>query len=142
MSDSHMRVDPTGFRAGGDADYGVSGSVEGDRGSSGHDLATHRGSRSPGDSWTGRTASWRWTAALGTLRAVCGEKHAHKLALYLDDRDVPDLIGQDEGVLSIFLFVARGLLDQLPEIINAWHRVQRAYRGAERNEGNSVDPDT
>ncbi len=58
------------------------------------------GGRPPGDSWTGRTASWRWTAALGTLRAVCGEKHAHKLPLYLGDRDVLGLIGKDEGVFN------------------------------------------
>ncbi len=29
-----MTVDPTGFRTGGEAEYGVSGFVEGDRGSS------------------------------------------------------------------------------------------------------------
>ncbi|MER8073379.1 hypothetical protein ABTZ59_34540 [Streptomyces sp. NPDC094034] len=46
------------------------------------------------------------------------------------------------GVLSIFLFVARGLLDQTPEVINAWHRVQRAYRGTEPDAGSSADPDT
>ncbi|CAM5673807.1 hypothetical protein SATRM34S_00085 [Streptomyces atroolivaceus] len=31
---------------------------------------------------------------------MCGEKHAHKLPLYLGDRDVHDLIGQDEGLLN------------------------------------------
>ncbi|MFF7816072.1 hypothetical protein ACF1E9_31315 [Streptomyces roseolus] len=38
------------------------------------------------------------TAVLDTPRAVCGETNAHKLALYLGDRDVPDPIGQDGQV--------------------------------------------
>ncbi|MEV7114405.1 hypothetical protein [Streptomyces anulatus] len=37
------------------------------------------------------------------------------------------------GVLSIFLFVARGLLDQLPEIITAWRKVQQAYQSTDRS---------
>ncbi|MFC9627198.1 hypothetical protein ACFTXM_47120 [Streptomyces sp. NPDC056930] len=35
-------------------------------------------------------------------------------------------------MLSIFLFVARGLLDQLPEIIIAWRKVQRMYQPERR----------
>ncbi|WP_187285011.1 hypothetical protein [Streptomyces sp. OR43] len=45
------------------------------------------------------------------------------------------------GVLSIFLFVARGLLNQLPEIIIAWRKVQRMYQNADRNVDNTTDPD-
>ncbi|MCY1655561.1 hypothetical protein AB0L83_31720 [Streptomyces sp. NPDC052071] len=46
------------------------------------------------------------------------------------------------GVLSIFLFVARGLLDQLPDIITAWRKVQRTYQSADRNVDDSTGPDT
>ncbi|MGW8863353.1 hypothetical protein ACWGNY_30775 [[Kitasatospora] papulosa] len=45
------------------------------------------------------------------------------------------------GVLSIFLFVARGLLDQLPDIITAWRKVQRTYQSADRNVDDSTGPD-
>lgn len=45
------------------------------------------------------------------------------------------------GVLSIFLFVARGLLDQLPEIIVAWRKVQRMYQSADRNVDDSTGTD-
>ncbi|MGW2699735.1 arsenate reductase/protein-tyrosine-phosphatase family protein [Streptomyces sp. NPDC001340] len=38
------------------------------------------------------------TAVLETLRAICGEKNAEKLALYLNDRDVPDPMGKDQAV--------------------------------------------
>ncbi|MFD9543470.1 hypothetical protein [Streptomyces sp. NPDC060022] len=45
------------------------------------------------------------------------------------------------GVLSIFLFVARGLLDQLPDIITAWRKVQRIYQSADRNGDDSRGTD-
>ena len=32
------------------------------------------------------------------------------------------------GVLTIALFVIKGLLDQLPEIAASWHRAKRAFR--------------
>ncbi|MFE2325295.1 hypothetical protein ACFXD5_15470 [Streptomyces sp. NPDC059385] len=37
------------------------------------------------------------------------------------------------GVLSILIFVVRALLDQLPDVITAWHRGQRMYQSADRN---------
>ncbi|MEY2229484.1 hypothetical protein [Streptomyces sp. BF23-19] len=45
------------------------------------------------------------------------------------------------GVLSIFLFVVRALLDQLPDIIGAWRKVQRIYQSAERNSDDPPGPD-
>uniref|UniRef100_UPI003F492599 hypothetical protein n=1 Tax=Streptomyces chartreusis TaxID=1969 RepID=UPI003F492599 len=32
------------------------------------------------------------------------------------------------GAASVFLFTVRGLLDQLPEVFEAWHRARRAIR--------------
>ncbi|QES48236.1 hypothetical protein DEJ50_10820 [Streptomyces venezuelae] len=32
------------------------------------------------------------------------------------------------GVVTILLFVVRGLLDQLPDVFAAWHRAKKAYR--------------
>ncbi|WP_149548082.1 hypothetical protein [Streptomyces marokkonensis] len=32
------------------------------------------------------------------------------------------------GVVTILLFVVRGMLDQLPEVFAAWQRVKKAYR--------------
>ncbi|MDX2650372.1 hypothetical protein [Streptomyces sp. NPDC001070] len=32
------------------------------------------------------------------------------------------------GVLSVLLFVVRGLLDQLPDVLIAWRRVKRAIQ--------------
>ncbi|MET9965931.1 hypothetical protein ABZZ80_08435 [Streptomyces sp. NPDC006356] len=32
------------------------------------------------------------------------------------------------GAVSVFLFTLRGLLDQLPEVLEAWHRARRAIR--------------
>ncbi|WP_329529705.1 hypothetical protein OG568_48305 (plasmid) [Streptomyces sp. NBC_01450] len=32
------------------------------------------------------------------------------------------------GALSVLLFTVRGLLDQLPEVFEAWHRAKRAIR--------------
>ncbi|MFD5792433.1 hypothetical protein ACFWIO_02675 [Streptomyces diastatochromogenes] len=32
------------------------------------------------------------------------------------------------GVVTILLFVVRGLLDQLPDVFAAWKRVKKAYR--------------
>lgn len=45
------------------------------------------------------------------------------------------------GVLSIFLFVARGLLDQLPEIIAAWRKVRRIYQSADQSVDDSTGTD-
>ncbi|WP_327177798.1 hypothetical protein OG599_22630 [Streptomyces sp. NBC_01335] len=39
-------------------------------------------------------------AALQTLRAIGGERYAHKLGLYLGDRDVPDPMGQGDDVFD------------------------------------------
>ncbi|MFE3884540.1 low molecular weight phosphotyrosine protein phosphatase [Streptomyces lydicus] len=39
-------------------------------------------------------------AVLETLRAISGEHNAHKLGLYLRDRDVPDPMGQGEAVFN------------------------------------------
>ncbi|MEU9985901.1 hypothetical protein AB0E10_03660 [Streptomyces sp. NPDC048045] len=35
------------------------------------------------------------------------------------------------GVVTILLFVVRGLLDQLPDVFAAWRRVKKAYRADE-----------
>ncbi|WP_179850934.1 hypothetical protein [Streptomyces sp. TLI_55] len=32
------------------------------------------------------------------------------------------------GVLAITLFAIKGLLDQLPDIAESWHRAKRAFR--------------
>ncbi|MFD4130382.1 hypothetical protein ACFXKK_35655 [Streptomyces globisporus] len=45
------------------------------------------------------------------------------------------------GVLSIFLFVARGLLDQLPEIITAWRKVQQTYQSTDPRVDESTGTD-
>ncbi|MFF5505861.1 low molecular weight phosphotyrosine protein phosphatase [Streptomyces roseolus] len=65
----------------------------------GHDLAAHRGQQITREllDWADSILAMD-AAVLDTLRAVCGETNAHKLALYLDDRDVPDPIGKDEQV--------------------------------------------
>ncbi|WP_330236400.1 hypothetical protein [Streptomyces sp. NBC_00566] len=35
------------------------------------------------------------------------------------------------SVVTILLFVVRGLLDQLPDVFAAWQRVKKAYRADE-----------
>ncbi|MGO4422531.1 low molecular weight phosphotyrosine protein phosphatase [Streptomyces sp. MCAF7] len=40
------------------------------------------------------------SAVLDTLRAICREDNAHKLALYLGDRDVPDPMSQGDDVFN------------------------------------------
>ncbi|MGP4009907.1 hypothetical protein [Streptomyces sp. 4N124] len=37
------------------------------------------------------------------------------------------------GVVTILLFTVRGILDQLPDLLAAWHRVKRAFRDQEPN---------
>ncbi|MFE4305710.1 hypothetical protein [Streptomyces sp. NPDC056891] len=36
------------------------------------------------------------------------------------------------GVAAIALFVLKGLLDQIPDLAESWHRARRAIRGDER----------
>ncbi|WP_255950171.1 hypothetical protein [Streptomyces odontomachi] len=45
------------------------------------------------------------------------------------------------GVVTILLFVIRGLLDQLPDVIAAWRRVKKAYRAdaSPADEGRDVE---
>ncbi|WP_326659082.1 hypothetical protein [Streptomyces canus] len=38
------------------------------------------------------------------------------------------------GAVSVFLFTVRGLLDQLPEVFEAWHRARRAIRDRAGND--------
>ncbi|MFH9711490.1 hypothetical protein ACH4MW_31925 [Streptomyces luteogriseus] len=45
------------------------------------------------------------------------------------------------GVVTILLFVVRGLLDQLPDVFAAWHRAKKAYRAdaSPTDEGRDVE---
>jgi hypothetical protein len=38
------------------------------------------------------------------------------------------------GAGSVLLFTVRGLLDQLPEVFEAWHRARRAIRDRARDD--------
>lgn len=35
------------------------------------------------------------------------------------------------GVLTVLLFVVRVVLDQVPEVLAAWHRVKKAFKPEE-----------
>ncbi|WP_181018606.1 hypothetical protein [Streptomyces lydicamycinicus] len=39
------------------------------------------------------------------------------------------------GVLAVALFVIKGLLDQVPDIAESWHRAKHAVRGQDRSDG-------
>lgn len=67
----------------------------------GYDLTHHRGQQITLDmlDWADDVLAMDATV-LATLRAVSGEHHAHKLGLYLQDRDVPDPMGQGEDVFN------------------------------------------
>ncbi|MET8723832.1 hypothetical protein [Streptomyces misionensis] len=41
------------------------------------------------------------------------------------------------GVAAIALFVIKGLLDQLPEVAQSWHRARRAFRSDDRPDSDS-----
>ncbi|MFH8564710.1 hypothetical protein [Streptomyces sp. NPDC017988] len=45
------------------------------------------------------------------------------------------------GVVTILMFVVRGLLDQLPDVFAAWRRVKKAYRAdaSPAGEGRDVE---
>jgi hypothetical protein len=34
------------------------------------------------------------------------------------------------GVISVLLFAVRGILEQLPDVLQSWHRVRKAWRDA------------
>jgi hypothetical protein len=42
------------------------------------------------------------------------------------------------GVVSVALFAIKGLLDQLPGVLNSWHAARRAWLGG--HPGSSVPP--
>lgn len=49
------------------------------------------------------------TAVLATLQAVCGENNAHRLGLYLGDRDIPDPMGhRDEAFNECAVLIEAG----------------------------------
>ncbi|MFC7303613.1 hypothetical protein ACFQVC_05195 [Streptomyces monticola] len=41
------------------------------------------------------------------------------------------------GAISVLLFAARCVLDQLPELIRSWRRVRRAVRGTRDDNRNT-----
>ncbi|MFF3617274.1 low molecular weight phosphotyrosine protein phosphatase [Streptomyces sp. NPDC002580] len=67
----------------------------------GHDLTHHRGQQITLDllQWADDVLAMD-TAVLTALRAVCGENNAHKLGLYLSDRDIPDPMGHSDGAFN------------------------------------------
>ncbi|WP_202532812.1 hypothetical protein [Streptomyces sp. SID3212] len=42
------------------------------------------------------------------------------------------------GVLAVVLFVVKGLLDQVPDIAESWHRAKRAIRNEESTDRGEV----
>ncbi|MGH3565266.1 MAG: hypothetical protein ACRDRH_04390 [Pseudonocardia sp.] len=67
----------------------------------GHDLTHHRGQQITLDmlDWADDVLAMD-AAVLETLHAISGERYAHKLGLYLGDRDVPDPMGQDDEAFN------------------------------------------
>lgn len=67
----------------------------------GHDLAHHRGRQITLDmlEWADDVLAMD-AAVLATLRAICGERNAHKVGLYLGDRDVPDPMGRSDEAFN------------------------------------------
>ncbi|MES9558639.1 MULTISPECIES: low molecular weight phosphotyrosine protein phosphatase [unclassified Streptomyces] len=67
----------------------------------GHDLTHHRGRQITLEmlNWADDVLAMD-TAVLDTLRAICGERNADKIRLYLDDRDVPDPMGKGDEAFN------------------------------------------
>ncbi|MEU4166105.1 hypothetical protein AB0F46_04365 [Streptomyces sp. NPDC026665] len=43
------------------------------------------------------------------------------------------------GVVSITVFAVKGILDQLPEVAESWHRAKRAFRNNDQPDSDSDD---
>ncbi|MER5969685.1 low molecular weight phosphotyrosine protein phosphatase [Streptomyces sp. NPDC002055] len=67
----------------------------------GFDLTPHRGQQITLDMlhWADDVLAMD-ASVLEALQAICGEGNAHKLGLYLRDRDVPDPMGQGDDAFN------------------------------------------